>query len=88
VTEAKTIKISKETYLKLSELAGKLQIKLKRPTSLEEAMRYLLNIETKEKGMKLTDLAGSWSISDEELEEINAALAEAWKRWKMPNTKS
>jgi len=37
-TEAKTIKISKETYVKLSEVAGELQMKLKRPVSFDEAM--------------------------------------------------
>ncbi|MEM2882677.1 MAG: hypothetical protein QXL35_05480 [Candidatus Bathyarchaeia archaeon] len=42
MVEMKTIKVSKETYIKLSELVGELQIKLKRPVSLDEAMRYLL----------------------------------------------
>ena len=80
MTETKTIKISKEMYAKLSEIAGELQMRLKRPVSLDEAMKYLISL--KEKGAKITDLAGSWDISDTELAEIKASLKEAWKRWK------
>lgn len=82
MTEVKTIKISKETYAKLSEVAGKLQMKLKRPVSLDEAMRYLINL--RRKGAKITDLAGSWDISEEELAEIKASLVEAWRKWRLP----
>ena len=80
MTETKTIKISKETYAKLSEIAGELQMRLKRPVSLDEAMKYLISL--REKRAKITDLAGSWDISDIELAEIKASLKEAWKRWK------
>jgi len=57
MTETKTIKISKETYAKLSEIAGELQMRLKRPVSLSETVKYLINL--KEKGAKITDLTGS-----------------------------
>jgi len=82
MTEVKTVKISKETYARLSEIAGELQIRLKRPVSLDEAMRYLISL--KGKGVKITDLAGSWDVSDEEVAEIRASLAEAWKKWRLP----
>jgi len=82
MTEVKTVKISKETYARLSEIAGELQIRLKRPVSLDEAMRYLLSLRGK--GVKITDLAGSWDVSDEEVAEIRASLAEAWKKWRLP----
>jgi len=82
MTEVKTVKISKETYARLSEVAGELQIRLKRPVSLDEAMRYLISL--KGKGVKITDLAGSWDVSDEEVAEIRASLAEAWKKWRLP----
>jgi len=82
VTEVKTIKVSKETYNKLCEIAGELQIKLKRPVSLEEAMGYLISLRGK--GVKVTDLAGSWTITDEELTEIRASISEAWKKWRLP----
>lgn len=82
MSKTKTVKISRETYAKLSEIAGELQMRLKHPVSLDEAMKYLISL--KGKGAKITDLAGSWDISDEELAEIKASLAEAWKRWKIP----
>lgn len=82
MSETKTVKISKETYAKLSEVAGGLQMRLKRPVSLDEAMEYLISLRGK--GAKISDLAGSWDISDEELAEIKASLSEAWKRWKLP----
>ena len=82
MTEVKTVKISKETYARLSEIAGELQIRLKRPVSLDEAMRYLLSLRGK--GVKITDLAGSWDVSDEEVAEIRASLTEAWKKWRLP----
>ncbi|MGD0028026.1 MAG: hypothetical protein ABSC91_03705 [Candidatus Bathyarchaeia archaeon] len=80
--QTKTVKISKETYAKLSEIAGELQMRLKRPVSLDEAMEYLISLRGK--GTKITDLAGSWDISDEELAEIKASQTEAWKRWRLP----
>jgi len=79
VTETKTVKISKETYAKLSEVAGELQTRLKRPVSLDEAMKYLISMRGK--GRRITDLAGSWDISDAELAQIRASLTEAWKHW-------
>jgi len=82
MTEVKTVKISKETYARLSEIAGELQIRLKRPVSLDEAMKYLISL--KGKGVKITDLAGSWDVSEEEVAEIRASLAEAWKKWRIP----
>ena len=82
MTEVKTVKISKETYARLSEIAGELQIRLKRPVSLDEAMKYLISL--KGKGVKITDLAGSWDVSEEEVAEIRASLTEAWKKWRIP----
>jgi predicted CopG family antitoxin len=82
ITEVKAIKVSKETYAKLCEIAGELQIKLKRPVSIEEAMKHL--ISQRQKGVKITDLAGSWSITDEEIKEIKASIGEAWKKWNPP----
>lgn len=88
MSKARTVKISKETYAKLSEVAGELQMRLKRPVSLDEAMQYLLSLKSKGKGAKITDLAGSWDMSDEEWATIKASLEEAWKKWKLPKTKS
>jgi predicted transcriptional regulator len=77
--EVKTIKVSKETYSKLNEIAGELQIKLRRPVSIEEAMKEL--IKRKEKGRKISDLAGSWNITDTEFKEIETSIGETWKKW-------
>ncbi|MDH5460490.1 MAG: hypothetical protein OEW71_05605 [Candidatus Bathyarchaeota archaeon] len=79
MTEVKTVKISKETYARLCEMAGELQMKLKRRVSLDEAMEYLL----KERKLRLSDFAGAWSMSDQEEAEILKSLREAWSRWKL-----
>lgn len=76
--EVKTVKISKETYSRLCEVAGELQIELKRPVSLDEALEYLL----KGKKMRASDFAGAWRMSDQEEAEILKNLKEAWSRWK------
>ena len=77
--EVKTIKVSKETYAKLNEIAGELQIKLRRSVSIEEAMKDL--IKRKEKGRKISDLAGSWNITETEFTEIQTSIEEKWKKW-------
>mgnify|MGYP001122945799 CR=1 FL=1 len=82
MTEVKTVKISRETYARLSEIAGELQMKLKRPVSLDEAVRHLITL--KGKGIRITDLAGSWDVSEDELAEIKASLREAWRKWRLP----
>jgi len=82
MTEVKAVKISKETYTKLCEIAGELQMRLKRPISLEEAMKYLISLRGR--GTKITDLAGTWRITDDELREIKASISEAWKKWMVP----
>ncbi len=80
MTELKAIKISKETYAELSQIAGELQVKLKRPVSIEEAMKHLIKRRTR--GSKISDLAGTWNITDKELKQINASISEAWEKWK------
>ena len=82
VAESKSIKVSKETYAELSEIAGELQLKLKRPVSIEEAIKQLT--KKRKKGTKISDLAGSWKMSDEEAEEIKESIEMAWEKWKMP----
>ncbi len=82
MTESKTIKVSKETYAELSQIAGELQIKLKRPVSLDDAIKHLT--KKRKKGTKISDLAGSWDMTDEEAAKIEAAIDESWKKWKIP----
>ena len=80
MSEVKAIKVSKETYAKLCEIAGELQVKLRRPVSIDEAMKDL--IKRREKGRKISDLAGSWNVTDAEVKEIKASIDESWKKWK------
>jgi hypothetical protein len=47
--------------------------------SIEEAMKDL--IKRKEKGRKISDLAGSWNITDAEFKEIETSIEESWKKW-------
>jgi predicted transcriptional regulator len=79
LSEVKAIKVSKETYAKLNEIAGELQVKLRRSVSIEEAMKEL--IKRREKGRKISDLAGSWNVTDAELKEIETSIEESWKKW-------
>jgi len=79
LSEVKAIKVSKETYAKLNEIAGELQVKLRRPVSIEEAMKDL--IKQREKGRKISDLAGSWNLTDKEVEEIKTSIDTSWKKW-------
>jgi predicted transcriptional regulator len=78
--KVKTIKVSKETYAKLNEIADELQIKLRRSVSIEEAMKELK--KRKEKGRKISDLAGSLNITNAESNEIETSIEESWKKWK------
>ena len=78
--ELKAVKISKETYSELCAIAGELQIKRKRPVSMDEAMKYL--IRRSRKGKKISDLAGSWSMNDDEAKEIKESIDKAWETWK------
>ncbi|WP_048085916.1 hypothetical protein [Archaeoglobus veneficus] len=71
----KSIKLSEETYRKLVEIAGKLQAELKKPVSIEDAIKYLMK-------RKISDLAGSWEVSDEEVREIKELLRKGWEAWK------
>jgi hypothetical protein len=80
MTEAKAIKVSKETYAELSQIAGELQVKLKRPVSIEEAMKHLIKL--RKRGTRISDLAGSWDVTAEELEEIKFSISRAWEKWK------
>jgi len=84
VSRMKTIKVSEETYTELVKIAGELQMEFGRPVSLDEAVRHLIRLRSKVEGFRISDLAGSWDISDEELNEIMASLREVWRKWRPP----
>ena len=77
---SKTVRVDDETYRKLSEYAGELQSKLKRPVSINEAIRYL----TREIPVnnRISDLSGTWKTTDEEIEEIMTNLRRGWEKWR------
>jgi len=72
----KSIRISHDIYEKLVEIAGKIQMDTKKPDSIEDAIKYLLR-------KKISDLAGSWEIEDNEINEIKESLEKGWKNWKL-----
>ena len=76
----KTIRVDEETYSRLVEQAGRLQTKLRRSVSLDEAVRYLM--ETCAARGSVVDLAGSWEVTDEEFREIRDGLEEGWEKWR------
>jgi hypothetical protein len=56
-------------------------VKLKRPVSIEEAIRHLT--KRRRRGAKLSDFAGLWKdMTDEEAEEMEDAINQAWKKWR------
>lgn len=72
-----SIKISEENYKMLCSLSGKLREELHKPVSLNEALSFLY------KNRKISDLAGTWKMSDKEAEGFMSDLKEGWKRWKI-----
>jgi hypothetical protein len=41
-----------------------------------------LMTERKKKETKVSDITGSWDITDEEAEEIKASIGQVWETWK------
>jgi hypothetical protein len=78
---ARSVRVEDKTYRKLSQAAGRLQAAVGRPVSLDDAIWYLLK-GPREEG-KITDLAGSWEMSDRETRELERAIREGWSRWKV-----
>jgi len=77
---SKTVRVDDETYRRLSEYAGQLQSKLKRPVSINDAIRYLARDIPGNN--RVSDLAGTWDVSDEEIVEIRESLEKGWQRWR------
>jgi len=81
---AKSVRVEEKTYRKLSQTSGRLQTMFGRPVSLDEAIWYLLK-EPRGEG-RISDLAGSWEMSESEVREVKKMLREGWKRWKLPRS--
>ncbi len=76
----KTIKIGENSYRELNKFAGMLRLKEHRPVSINETLMQLL---AKSRENDISRFAGSWDMSDEELERIQADLDRLWKSWKI-----
>ena len=72
--------MDEETYRRLTVHAGKLQRDKGKPVSINDALKDL----TSGSSNKISDLAGSWDISEEEYERIRDSLKEGWDKWKTP----
>ncbi len=71
----KTIKISDENYVWLTKLAGKLQNDWGQPVSIDSAISYV------HKSKDVTDLAGSWQLSEKQVHKTTTELKDRWKSW-------
>jgi hypothetical protein len=71
----KTIKISDENYTWISKIAGKLQLEHGEPVSIDRALLYL------HKSKLLTDLAGSWKVSDRQSKKTHKDLKDRWSTY-------
>lgn len=72
-----SIKISEENYRRLAALSGKLREMLHKPVSINDTISFLYSKR------KISDLAGTWKMSDKEVEGFMSDLKEGWKRWKI-----
>lgn len=79
----RTIKISEESYRKLLAIATELQRRRERKMTFDDAIQDLVGKKVKNK--KLSDLAGSWKMSDSEWMKIKDELKRGWKKWKIPS---
>ena len=75
----KTIKIKNETYESINVFIGELRKELKRPVSVDEGIKRLLNFRKK----KPSRFAGGWEMDEKEAEELKKELKEAWKKWEL-----
>ena len=81
---ARSVRVEERTYRKLSQTSGRLQAMMGRPVSLDEAIWHLLK-GARETG-KISDLAGSWDMSESEARAIEKVLREGWKHWNLPQS--
>jgi len=78
---ARSVRVEERTYRKLSREAGRLQTQFGRSVSLDETIWSLLR-GPREEG-RITDLAGTWRVTDAEIRDFERALREGWSRWKV-----
>ena len=72
----KSVKIMEKNYKWLVKIAGELQRQRGRPVSIDDAISWLQN-----KG-NITELAGSWKMSDKEYAELIQKIKSEWRKWR------
>ena len=72
----KSVKIREENYQWLGSVAGELQRQRCRPVSIDEALSWL------QKRGRLSDVAGSWKMSDREHKEFMKKVRVGRASWK------
>ena len=72
-----SIKISEENYRRLASLSGRLREMHGKPVSINEAIGFLYS------NKKLSDLAGTWNMSDDEARLFMSDLKSGWKKWSL-----
>lgn len=75
-----TIRVSENIYRELNRLAGELRQESGHPVSMDDVLEHLL----KTRGLKLSDFAGSWKMSDAEAKDLMNDLKRFWSHWKYP----
>jgi predicted CopG family antitoxin len=75
-----TIRVSEDIYKELNRVAGELRQESGHPVSMDDVLEHLL----KTRGLRLSDFAGSWKMTDEEVEDFAKGLKGFWSRWKYP----
>lgn len=80
---AKTIKISDGNYIWLLQLAAELQKNKKMLVSFDNVISTLKEGEMKSE--KISDLAGSWDITEKEAKKIKKDFRKGWNKWKIPS---
>jgi acyl dehydratase len=79
-----TIKVSRETYERLNEMAGELRMRFHRPVSMDE----VLDSAMKARSLRPSDFAGTVVMTDREAHEISRELSRFWSRWRSPRDSS
>ena len=80
----KTIHVTEDIYKRLFKVAEQLQAERKHSVSVDEAIKIMMDDFGRKN--KISDLAGTWDISEEEVETIKKSIKERWIRWKNLST--
>ncbi len=72
--ETKVIKVSKENYEWLLSVAAKIQHREKKAATFDDALNSI-------RRQKISDLAGSWKMSEKEADKLIKDIRSGWSSW-------